>query len=192
MDELPLFIRVMHEVPGRVRFRLPWLHRVPEQATPLAERLAAIEGMREVAVRARTGSVLCVFDPEQLDRARIHEVLKSTTGAERVLGREERALEVGQVIAPLDGAPVARATVRAFRELNADVIAAFGGRIDLPSLAVLGFLVAGASEVVATRKLPMPPWFNLSWWAFRMFMTLEKDALLAEREDRPGVDTGTR
>jgi hypothetical protein len=55
-----------------------------------------------------------------------------------------------------------------------DAIAATPGAVDLGTLATLAFVGAGALEVAVSKKLPMPPWFNLAWWGFRTFMTVEK------------------
>ena len=44
-------------------------------------------------------------------------------------------------------------------------------------------LGAGAADVIASGKLPLPPWFNLAWWGFRTFMTTEQPEIQAEDED---------
>ena len=35
----------------------------------------------------------------------------------------------------------------------------------------VGFLAVGAAEILGSRALPAPPWFNLAWWAYRTFTT---------------------
>ncbi|MGD9765792.1 MAG: hypothetical protein AB7V27_19020 [Candidatus Binatia bacterium] len=71
------------------------------------------------------------------------------------------------------------------RGLDDDIWRATGGNFDLGTLAGLAFLGAGAVEVGVTRKLPMPPWFNLAWWAFRTLVIFESEEANATR----GKDT---
>ncbi len=78
---------------------------------------------------------------------------------------------------PFRKAAAWRATLRFFKGVNVDVLRATEGRADLGTVAALGFMVAGAVDVVVTRKLPFPPWFNLAWWAFSTFATVEGAAI---------------
>jgi hypothetical protein len=165
-------IQIAHSSAGRLRLRLPWLHADRDMATALADLLAARRGVIEVAVRPRTGSVLCVFDQRGVD-------------ARNLIAAVRRATRVAVVLPP--GAPVRapagrgrpaassvrHALVDAFRGLDEDVYRATSGRVDLGTLAGLGLLVAGAAEVGMTRQLPVPPWFSLAWWAFRTFTMSE-------------------
>lgn len=170
----------VHESPGRLRLRLPFLRKVPDQVDPLADRLATLDGMEQVEVKPYTGSVLCTFDPYSLDADRIVAEVIKATGVEPVLRLGERSAAEEEALcseALSHGSDVARAFVGFFKGLNMDVIRSTEGRIDLGTLAAFGFLTAGAAEVMATGKLPLPPWFNLGWWAFRTFTTMEKRAI---------------
>jgi hypothetical protein len=168
----PRVIRIVHATPGRLRLRLPWLHERPEEAEPLAETLAGLDASLEVQVRPWTGSVLCTYEPEELDEDRILAAVRRHTKVAIVVRRGESSAEAdAEYRAALlaRGSSLTRAVADGFRDLNRSVLLATEGRLDLGALAGLGFLSLGAAEIAATRALPAPPWFNLAWWAFRTF-----------------------
>jgi hypothetical protein len=170
-------IYVAHSSAGRLRLRLSWLRDVPEEAPPLADRLAALNGMIEAAVRPRTGSVLCQYDPERLDETRIVAAVQRHTQVTVIVhpGEESPPPEPESASSGAPTSSLARAVAQSFTAMNQQVLAATDGRLDLGILTSLGFMTAGAAEVVVTRQLPAPPWFNLAWWAVRTFTTFERD-----------------
>lgn len=175
-------IYIAHESPGRLRLRLPWLRKDLEAADPLADHLASLPGVEEVRIRPWTGSVLCLFDAWQLEGERILAATKEHTGVDLVLRPGERSEREEEVLAQAAlerGSDVAVAFATAIKGMNYEILRASAGRIDLGTIAASAFAVAGAAQVVATRKLPLPPWFNLAWWAFRTFTTIEKPAIQA-------------
>ena len=178
-------IYLVHTSPGRTRLRLPWLRRASEEAQPLAESLQLVEGVEEVEVRPFTGSVLCRHDPYELSADGLLEEVMRLTGVDVVVrpGEEPPEEEAELLRALSEGSGVARAATQFVKGVNVDVLRATEGRMDLGSLATLGFMVAGAVDVVVRGKLPFPQWFNLGWWAFRTFTTTEKLAI--ERTESP-------
>jgi hypothetical protein len=168
----PRVLRVVHATPGRVRLRLPWLRERPEEAEPLAEALAALDASIEVQVRPWTGSLLCTYEPEQLDEEQILAAVRRHTQVAIVLRPGEPSPQADaeyEAALLAHGSSLTRAVSEGFRDLNRGVLLATGGHLDLGALTGLGFLTLGAAEIAATRKLPAPPWFNLAWWAFRTF-----------------------
>ena len=175
-------IYIAHSSAGRVRLRLHWLRGAPGEAPPLADHLAALNGMIEAAVRPWTGSVLCHFDPERLDEARIIRAVQRCTRVTAVVRRGEEMPAAAFEPAAAEGAPassLARAVAESFSSINQQVLAATDGQLDLGILTSLGFMTAGAAEILVTRQLPAPPWFNLAWWAVRTFTTFERDTAKA-------------
>jgi hypothetical protein len=168
----PRVIRIAHRSRGRLRLRLPWLRDDRTMATALADALAARPGVIEVAVRPRTGSVLCRFDERRVDAAKLIGVARREARVTAVLP-PGAPVPAGNGRTRLAGSSVGRAFVDAFRALDEDVYDATSGRVDLGTLAGLGLLGAGAAEVAMTRQLPAPPWFSLAWWAFRTFTMFE-------------------
>ncbi|NBD07957.1 HMA2 domain-containing protein [Corallococcus silvisoli] len=172
-------IHLIHTSPGRTRLRLPWLRHDAKEATALADELLRVEGIREVQVRPYTGSVLCIHAPQELGVEDLLEEVRRCTGVDRVLrpGEEPPEEEVLLLRALSEGSGVARAASQCVKGINVDLLRATEGRLDLGALAAMGFAVAGAVEVAVTGRLTRPPWFNLGWWAFRTFITMEGVAI---------------
>jgi hypothetical protein len=185
----PRILQLVHSSPGRVRLRLAWLRNAPEEAAPLADHLAELDVSIEVRARPWTGSVLVTYDPERLDEARILAAARRHTGVALCIRRGERSPEARAAVeraAQAGGSGLTRALGRSMREINRDVLEATDGRLDLGSLTALSFLALGAAEIAVTRKLPVPPWFNLAWWAFRTFTIFGGE----EDEEQGAADEG--
>jgi hypothetical protein len=172
------FIQLVHALPGRARFRLPWLHdqRWPEEVTRLADDLARMPGMKEVQIRAYTGSVLCLYDAQRLDDAAIQAELVRLTGVEITIGPGERP-PVDDTLRRAGPGDVAQELARFFKNLDDEILTATRGKLDMGTLATFGFLGAGALNVAIGSKATAPPWFNLAWWGLRTFMLFEGDAV---------------
>jgi Heavy metal associated domain 2 len=155
------------------------LRQQPELATPLADALERLAGLERVEVRPYTGSVLCTYDPGLLSEEALLAEVKRHTGVELVGHPGELTPEEEEELlrAIRSGSNLAVEASRFFKGLNVDVLRATEGRLDMPTLAAMTFMTAGAVEVIVTRNLPLPPWFNLGWWAFRMFTSMEKKAI---------------
>jgi hypothetical protein len=169
-------VKVVHDIPGRVRLRLPRLRRDAKDATAIADHLAGLDGMIDVQVRLYTGSVLCRYDAETLSRDAILSAVRDLARAGGVEADAAPGDGKGRTGEPLRRSSLAHEVTRAFRGYNRDVLAATEGRLDLGILAVMGFFAAGAIEVAVSRRLPAPPWFNLAWWAFQTFTAFEREA----------------
>src|SRR4051812_47512255 len=167
------WLEIVHHMPERTRLRTPVLRKDPEACTHIADTLAAVTGVREVAVRAFTGSIL-VEHAAAVPLARLVESVRTTLAIDHVLKHGEHA--------PLeDEAPAVSAIARelavAARTLDRDIRRVSEGSLDLGIIATIAFVSAGASDVISTGQLPLPPWFNLAWWAFRTFMETEGDVI---------------
>lgn len=180
---MPEAIRIAHSLPGRLRVRIPGLRRKRDALDVVASALAAVGGMERVTARVSTASLLCEYDPRRLPEDLLVELVRRASGAARIASADEHERpEPGRRArrAASEGAVVARAVARAFREMNEDLLASTDGRLDLGTVAAVSFVALGALEVATTRRLPAPPWFNLAWWAFRTFTELEQRALASE------------
>jgi Heavy metal associated domain 2 len=178
---VPRYVKVVHNVPGRTRLRCSWLRESRDAALEIADALVTLPGMEEVVARPFTGSVLCRYNPLQLSPEQIADEARAAGGAEVVLRSQDPDP------APLlrdDVASIARVVARIVHDLNQEVLRATDSKTDLGILATLGFMTAGAAEVVTRKVIPSPPWFNLAWWGFRTFMTTEERAISDARESR--------
>lgn len=163
---------VVHHLPERTRLRSPVLRKSPAACTRLADALAAVPGVREVRIRPYTGSALIEHDAGVTLDALTGVACSALDGA-RLLAHGEPP--------PLSAAVPAFSSVRQklaalARELDRDIRRSSDGSVDLGTLATLGLVGAGAAQVATSGELPMPPWFNLAWWAYRTFMTTHNGA----------------
>lgn len=174
------YARIVHELAGRIRFRTEVLRENAERVSALADSLQRLEGMERVELRPFSGSVLCEFDPYVLSKEALEATLKEALHLERVfgLGEEGPRNDVEETSrARSQGSRVAQAASRFFRDANLDLLRATKGEADLGTATAFTFLSAGVVEVLVSRRLPIPPWFNLAWWALRTFTTFEKTAM---------------
>lgn len=173
------WLEIAHHLPERTRLRSPVLRRDHAACERLADALAAIDGVREVKLRPYTGSALIEHD--------------RTVAVGTLVDEARRTLALDLVLAageppPLDAdvpafSSLARKMVAAVHDIDRDIRRGSEGTVDLGTLAALGFFGVGALEVATTGRLPMPPWFNLTWWGFRTFLTTEQDEIRAELGD---------
>jgi hypothetical protein len=186
----PRVIRIVHELPGRLRLRLPWLRGRPDEARDLADLLARLDASMDVELRPWTGSLLCRFDPERVGPERVLKALRRATGVAIVRRRGEPAPELEAGLRRAAGVRAGRfshAMRESVRAINRSVMQHTEGHLDLGALAALGFLALGAAEIVAARTLPVPPWFNLAWWSFRT-LTIVGDEQEGSAGDGDGGD----
>lgn len=169
MRSNPSDITIACAIPGRTRVRIPGkLDQGDVDAVVRA--VSQVPGTASITVDRRTGSVLCLHRPE--------------TSADEVLARVREALPARPEPPQGELPPAARAAQAmsdVFQQLNADLLRKTEGQLDLGMLATLTFVSAGALNVVLTRQLPVPPWFNLAWWGYRTFMTVEAEAIRRSR-----------
>lgn len=175
------YLQIVHAIPGRTRLRCPALRRDAPAVEAVADALAAVDGVHEVAVRPYTGSVLVTHD--------------RAVGTRPLVDAAQRVLACEPVLAPGEHPPldpdvprlsrIAQLMACAFRQLDRDVLRVSRGSFDLGTLATLGFFTGGALEVFAERGLELPPWFNLAWWGYRTFMTNEQDEIQAGGAEPP-------
>jgi hypothetical protein len=162
---------IVHYVPGRLRVKIPQLHGNPQAATSLADQIIELPGVSEVRAASRTGSVVVFFDAE-VDDEPSDEVLEA-------LGLDRSSLELpahatGNEETGLVARPPAAAVSQWFQHINQRVDERTGG-VDLR------FLVPAVLFALSVRQLgraPVsPPWYNLLWYAFSTFRSLNAQRL---------------
>jgi hypothetical protein len=150
-------LTVAHDIPGRLRLRLPRLARI-DGITDTIDRLPGAHGC---VWSPRTRSLLIHYEPGALTSAEIARVVAEH--ADLSLPVLPSVPHVG------DGRPVmAAGVVEAVSELNQGIARRTRGRLDL------GFLVPLALTLWALRQLlrgPVRPleWSSALWYAHGLF-----------------------
>ena len=173
-------VRVEHALPTRVRLRVARIVGARVASERIARRIADEMRLERVTVRVRTGSILLEDRARKLDpahlAARVDDLLRSE--------RDDDGIPLSQS-PPFSRGPtrLAHAVAHAATEINDDVGEMLGHRADLGTLLPIAFATGGLVEVIASRKVPGPTWFNIFWWSLRSFMTFNVDAVNDEADD---------
>ncbi len=77
MDEAPGYL---HAIDGRIRVKVPRVKGSPVFTRLIEEKLAALEGLKEVSANLTTGNVLVLYDSKALDPDRIMKKIKEVGG----------------------------------------------------------------------------------------------------------------
>ena len=68
-------LQIAHQVPGRIRMKIPSAKGNPEQLEEYKQTLSLIPGIEQVEVNPDTGSIVLKYDPDQ------HDDIKTTRPA---------------------------------------------------------------------------------------------------------------
>jgi Cu2+-exporting ATPase len=82
---------VLHESAGRIRFQNERLHRRREVCQAIERELMSVLGIENYKTSALTGSVLIVYDPKQLQKNQLVEILDGALAQTDVAGRKDKA-----------------------------------------------------------------------------------------------------
>lgn len=175
--------QIVHELPWRVRLRAPHLMGQHAACQRIAEALMAESVADRIRVQPATGSVLLEANEKTLDAEALRQRLEQL-----VLGEHD---EDGHPLVHGNHHPgptrIASAVAHSFSRLNDQVREALDGRADLGSLLPVFFFTGGTLEILSSKKVPAPPWFNLLWWSIRSFMTFNTEAVEEERRNGNGA-----
>jgi Heavy metal associated domain 2 len=163
-------IELRHAIPGRIRLRIPAIKGEPGLSREVQRQLSALAVIRRVEVNPVTGSVLVLFDPA--DSAAIAQL-----GRMMIPGLDLVAMPRPDDLTAADGngsGSTAEAVAEFGRQLNEKVQVATGHAADLKFLVPASLLVGGLVRLIASRKVPSPTWYDLLWFAFGTYFTLNR------------------
>ena len=148
---------IVHDIPGRLRLRLPTPLRGPSPADAVSQ----IPGVLNVAWTPRTGSLLVVYRPDAVSRDQIVAAVES--------GLDVTVTPGAMVATPVDGRPHLATTVAsAVAEVDRGVTRYTRGALGLGTLVPLALVLWGASEVLRGRVRPLA-WSSALWYAHGLF-----------------------
>ncbi len=152
-----------HAVPGRIRLKLPAIRSDPEAAQEVRDRLSSLAELRHVEVNPASASVVLYYD---------------TASENGVLSRLETLFDGfsrngGARSANTNGQPAA-AIANRFQRADQRIERATGvGLRLLVPLLLAGFaLLALVLAALRRKKIPLPGWYDLFWFAFNTFIIL--------------------
>jgi len=155
--EAPRAVSIVHDIPGRLRLRLP----PGSSGAGLSDAIDRLNGAQSSVWSPRTRSLLIRYDPSLLSPAEITRAVA-----------EHADLDAP---APSDGpdaegrsAPVAAAVLDVFNGLNERVTRRTRGRLDLGLVVSVG-LVLWAGRQLLRGPVTSLSWTSALWYAHGLF-----------------------
>ena len=150
LPSFPGVIEAVHVLPGRIRFRTPWLVDQRRQADALRARLARLDGVRQVEVSPVSGSVCVRFAPEQVSPELLFGAVIRLLGLEVHLRRQPQSVIGREIRAGGDA-------------VNRAIHAQTGGLLDLWTAVPLVLAGLGLRNLATGGAYGWP----MLWWAYR-------------------------
>jgi hypothetical protein len=151
-------IRLVHTVPGRVRFKIDDLKGDQDRAEQLEQQLSSIHGIHEVQVNPRTGSVVAFYDPSSLESVEFQLSVASALGIP--------ISEMGP-----DLLEAWKATCQNGSSPASDWLPTLE---QLGTVVPLALMVLGFRSLLFSDKLHVPSWYDYLWFAFGSFFMLNR------------------
>ena len=158
-------LQIAHQVPGRIRMKVPSLKTSPELAEQIKQTFSAIPGIEQVTINPTTGSVVLHYDADRHDE--LHGHLHHHTGGHyRPPGNEIDALasKIEQEAEYLaEHSHTAKVVVDFFSDFDRQIKIATGNVVDLK--IVLAAAIAGFTIFEVGANAATPVWVTLAIFA---------------------------
>jgi Heavy metal associated domain 2 len=177
-------LKIEHQVPGRVRMKIPAGKGNPELLKQISETFAVIPGIEEVTVNPTTGSVVLHYDTDRHDEFhgsfRGHYDAHSAAhgdgngamhGADTELDKLTNSIEAeAEFLA--SHSHTARAVVDFVKGLDHEIKRATNNTIDLKIVFAVGIICLTVFEVGATAATPV--WVTLAIFTVNHFIQMHE------------------
>ena len=158
-------LQIAHQVPGRIRMKVPSVKTNPELTEQIKQTFAAIPGIEEVTVNPTTGSVVLKYDTEKHDE--FHGHLHHHTGGHykpptnEIDALANRIEQEAEYLA--EHSHTAKVIVDFFKDFDRQIKIASGNVVDLKIVLAAGIAGFTIFEVGASAATPV--WVTLSIFA---------------------------
>lgn len=166
-----LRLDMAHQVPGRIRLKIPSAKGNAELLRQIGETFSAIPGIDQVAVNATTGSVVLHYDADRHDefhghfRAMPHVNHPPATEIDQIA---QKISDEAEFLARHSKS--ARAIVNGFKQIDTEIKRATDNNVDLKIVLALGIIGVTVFEVGAAAATPV--WVTFSLFALNHFIEL--------------------
>lgn len=167
-------IKVMHAIPGRIRFKVPQVRENPLFADQIEQRLATIPGIQKVTINPLTSSVLVLYDTVVTASPESFHALAGPLSAlfPGVAVKDLEALHTRLTNGTSATSPLATSVRAFFASLNAKVNTATAGTADLKLLLPLVLFALGVRSLLLSEKRISPTWYDFLWFALGTYFML--------------------
>ena len=179
-------LQIAHQVPGRIRMKIPSAKGNPEQLEEYKQTLSLIPGIEQVEVNPDTGSIVLKYDPDQHDdfhagfhhhcnQHHSHAVPRRppTNDIDALANKIEQEAEF-----LAEHSETARAVVDFCKRTDREIKIATGNVLDLKMVLAIGVVGFTIFEVGATAATPV--WVTLSLFGLNHFIEMQTEQLEAQ------------
>jgi Heavy metal associated domain 2 len=168
-------LQIAHQVPGRVRMKIPAGRGNPELLQQISETFGVIPGIEQVIVNPATGSIVLHYDADQHDEFhgkfqshyQNHQAAMHPPSTE-IDDLARRIEDEAEFLAK--NSDTARAVVDFVKKCDREIKLATGNTIDLKIVLALGIIGVTVLEVGATAATPV--WVTLSIFTLNHFLEM--------------------
>ena len=194
MSKTKLNLKIEHQVPGRVRMKIPAGKNNPELLKQVSETFAIIPGIEHVTVNPTTGSVVLFYDVDQHDE--FHGTFRGHVeahggnngggglrGADTELDKLTNSIEAeAEFLA--SHSHTARIFVDFVKGIDHEIKRATNNNLDLKIVFAVGIIGLTVFEVGATAATPV--WVTLAIFTVNHFIQMhEQQNMKAAAEAGP-------
>jgi hypothetical protein len=172
-------LKIEHQVPGRVRMKIPAGKRNPELLKQISEVFAVIPGIEEIITNPATGSVVLHYDTDRHDEFHgsfgphyeTHAAAYGAHGADTELDKLTNSIEAeAEFLA--SHSHTARVVVDFVKKLDHEIKRATDNNIDLKIVFAVGIIALTVFEVGATAATPV--WVTLAIFTVNHFIEMHE------------------
>jgi Heavy metal associated domain 2 len=160
-----LKLQIAHQVPGRIRMKVPSIKTNPELAEQIKQTFSVIPGIEQVTINPTTGSIVLHYDQDRHDE--LHPHLHHHTGGHYKPPTNEidaLANKIEQEAEYLaEHSHTAKVVVDFFRDFDHQIKIASGNVVDLKIVLAAGIAGFTIFEVGASAATPV--WVTLAIFA---------------------------
>jgi hypothetical protein len=186
-------LRIEHQVPGRVRMKIPAGKGNPELLQQISEVFGVIPGFEEITVNPTTGSVVLHYDADRHDEfhgnfqqhyaahGAVNGGLGGMHGADTELDKLTGSIEAeAEFLASHSHS--ARAVVDFVKKVDREIKLATNNNVDLKIIFAAGIIAFTVFEVGATAATPV--WVTLAIFTVNHFIEMHERQLHANAAPR--------
>jgi hypothetical protein len=180
-------LQIAHQVPGRIRMKVPSAKGNPEQLEEYKQALSLIPGIEQVEVNPDTGSIVLKYDPDPHDdfHAGFHHHCNQHHGHGSAHHRPP-SNEIDALAANIEReaeflaehSEAARAVVDFCKRADREIKLATGNVLDLKMVLAIGVVGVTVFEVGATAATPV--WVTLSLFGLNHFIEMQAERMEAQ------------
>jgi hypothetical protein len=144
-------VRIVHALPGRIRFRIEPQKLESGRARQLRDKLPTLEGIVAAELDETSGSVLVKYRDGSVTPELLYAAIVRLLGLDDLLRRTPSPVVVKELR-------------RVWDSLNFVVYDKSGGLLDFNSALMILLAAVGTKQLITDGKRAVPHGFTLLWW----------------------------